>query len=770
MSNNLKNLYRLGIFLVFVSIFAAIEFQLSREYASPSHPVLRRHQIIPGLALENKLFREYEGNTLTQIPLDLGPLDVSVVRGVRFKTGAYGKVLDSALVSITDDSGAMICASQEPVTIAENDWTSARLVCSLHEGKVPQGFIVNVQLKTANRWALYRAAGEKPAIQIWLDDPAFKGAFGEARNYGALWSEPALFMLRAITRVLIAAGLAFMLVPTKYQPRQKLLWAVLVWLGVFWGQFFETVTFHNPDETMHVIGAFRDVTDPSMWPGKLEEMKRLGGAVQLHETYAQNTKAIVATRPGESWFSDDGWIVSPKVRSGIYDFMVRPMAQGSLLLSDKFAVFCKDPVVYLRAQLSALVAIILALGFWFHLRHERWISCWILIGLSMIPATLTSLLTVWNYGMLTAIGGVFAVCVLPEQKGKSSEKSLFLASLLIPVLGEMARSQVLWFVVGPLAVVSSWVYLYLGDKTRARCLKGILKSAGMSIAAYFILLMILQDRYLPERTMVHQMIGLISDHLGISRGILGQAPMLTLAGLQLGAWAGTTMFMISLDSILKYVAQQLPRGVLNGVKVSWVAVLSVSVVMIIFKCWSIHEEHYLSSLASTPYLPFAAHFKEGYRALMSQMFTRYQDYFLVQTFFMAYGWLEVTGSWLVYVLYRHLMELGIVMVIVASVINFRAFVLCYAPLMAAFFIYFLGIWYAAWAGHFTVVGRFVFPAIGLLYIPLIVATICVVSGEARPTLNSVATRTLLTGLFLFLLISACYGAFYVLPLRFIIGL
>ena len=136
---------------------------------------------------------------------------------------------------------------------------------------------------------------------------------------------------------------------------------------------------------------------------------------------------------------------------------------------------------------------------------------------------------------------------------------------------------------------------------------------------------------------------------------------------------------------------------------------------------------------------------------------------------MAYGWLEITGSMVVYFIYRHLMELGLLAVLIASIKDMRTFLQLYVPAWIAFAIYFLSIWYGAWNGHFTIIGRLVFPAAGLLLFPMLLA-----SGQVSETYGRIirmpTTEGLIEIVYFYLIINAMYGVFYLLPLRFVAGI
>lgn len=765
-----QRLSKILLFAVIMAAFGLIEYSVWYKFSFPDHAVPGRHKIIPALSLENKLFGEFDGSAKIPIPVDTAPLDLKTLLGVQFKTGTYGQTIRAERANIVTAEGQILCTAVHKIPILENQWTPVTLNCS-GAGSVSGPLYLQLDLAHNEHWALYQFAGKQPAIQFWFTNPEANNSFFEARNYGSLWSPAILLAFRILARALIACGLMWMLCYRRTRTdRRFMLAGLLIWCGLFWGQFFETVSFHNSDETMHVAGAVREVTGEA-WPSAHLQLRRSAAKVQFYETFARVGSPIVAGRYGAEWISADNYFVNPENRSGTYDFMMRPITQASLHLASSLDFMCSDPVIYIRAFLALVITGLVLISSWFYIKSEHSIGFWVLLVIVSVPAVLASLLTIWNYGLLTVLGALFCVNLIPQTHSKSSFKFFMFSSALIPILAELARSQVFWLMIGPFVVTAAWFYRTSTDSSQTVRTKvhAISWFALSSTGVYALFIALYGDTFIPDRSAVTVLLESLSNRRFIPAVFVSQEPLLVLGGMHVAIWFLSGAFFLLLNETLNYL-ETLRRSYTRWMRLFWSIGILVALFIVIAKCWSIHDISSLSSLASaSPYPTFPAHFKEAYRALMSQTFSRYQDYFLVQTFFMAYGWLEVTGHWFVYFIFRHLVEVGLIAVLLASIKGARTFLQLYLPAWTAFAFYFFAVWYGAWHGHFTIIGRLIFPAAGLLIFPMILA-----SGEVTRVYGRVVgivkTDTVAQVLFFYLLANAVYGAFYLLPLRFIVGL
>lgn len=762
------------ILLLLALIFGAIEWRLSQEYESPAKAIARRHILEPVLAVENKIYGEFHGSAEIPVLLKGEARQFRDLRGIRFKSGSYGKRVEASVLKVFGLDGREICRTHGQFTIAENLWTSVLLACDQSENNIFQPKSIRIELAGDDLWAIYQAGAGVPALQFWFDDATPRGSFIEARNYGGLWQPSILSVLRMLTRLLLALGLTGVLFGRLAKPSTILMGSCL-WFGLFWGQLFETVTYQSPDEPAHAVGAYRSITPTDAWPAQLEALKTLGGKVQFRETFVKADAAIVPGHDGVPWVSDDNFFVNPENRSGLYALIARPLARFSLFSAEKFGGICQDPVACLRIFLSVVITLLGLLSLWFFRKERRPISAWCFLLVCCLPGILASYLTIWNYGILTILGVLFAVCLIPEGSSKSKRRALLVASLLVPILGEFARSQVVWFAVGPFAVMAAAVYNSSEEKSLATRIKNLSRFMLVSLGTFLGLAITLQEAFIPDRvaiiTMVSMVVSKLSAWFHVQVDFFMDNPIVSLGIIFVFSWLLSMALLLAFDLLLKSFGRALSPKVATILRVLACGAVTAALIVIVHKCRSLADPLFVRSLASlSPYPTFVEHLRESYRALMSQTFIRQQDYFLVQTFFMAYGWLEVTGHWLIYVLYRLLLTFGLVAFLITSFVRPKIFLQLLAPLVIAFSIFMLVVWYGAWSAQFTIVGRFVFPGIAILYVSLLMAA----AASLNPTKEQIPLGRKeelgIKVLLLYIVINSVYGAFYLLPHRFVVGL
>jgi hypothetical protein len=758
------------ISLLNLLIFTATELGLWSKFDNPDHPIERRHLIIPTLAVDQSIFGEYRGSAEIPLTIEAFIPKVEQFRGVRLRTGAYGLKVEASDLKVLDGQKNILCTSTEPFVIAENNWTAPRMHCQVSAGQKFDPRFVRVETSGERPWAVFSGGNGLPAVQLWFEDSNFAGLFGAARNYGGLWAPSALFSLRVLARIFIAFGLAWLIVFWRGSRTHNVLAGLLVWIGLMFGQLAETVSYQNPDETQHAIGAFRSVTPKEGWDSLYQGLKTLGAKVQFKETFTKVDHPIVPGKDGEAWVSDDNFFVDPSVRSGVYALLARPLARLALSSSQALSPLCSDPVMWLRIYLVTFLTILAAIAVHVFCRLGRHNSAWIFLAISSIPAYLSSYLTIWNYGLGTLLGVFMACCLIPEGSSKSKFLCLLMASALLPFLGEFARTQIFWFIVGPIPVVAGLVFLGRDQISNLSPSKNIAAAMLVSLMIFGSLAGILGEMFIPEKNVIMYSIYKLCERLNVPAEVVNSHPLVTLFAMNLCGWLAASVILLGLDRVLNTLEGLLPVNAKRFCKVLLGAISVICLVVFLQKCLSISEPTFLRSLVGIePPLTFGEHFKEAYRALMSQQFSWQQDYFLVQTFFMAYGWLDITGSWVVYFLFRHLVGIGVLALCVSMVLRPREFVQLYAPMLLMFLIYFMGIWIGAWTGRFTLVGRFVFPAMGIFYVCIILSMLSLL--ERRPITKALdSVSPIVLGFYFYAVMNAAYGAFYLLPVRFVVGL
>jgi hypothetical protein len=317
-----RTLWFMVVTLVNLLLFAAMEWALWSGFNNPSHAIERRHLISPKIEVSRSLFGEYRGSA--DIPVNFGadPQKIEYFQGVRIRTGAYGDKVTASSLRILDAQKKPLCGTSAPFAIAENNWTAPPIRCHLDSDQKFDPRFLSIEVTGESPWAVFSGGSGMPAAQIWFNEPSFNSSFAAARNYGGLWEANALFSLRLAARVLIAIAAAWLIVFWRQSYKKNLVAGFLVWVGLMFGQLAETVSYQNPDETQHSVGAFRSITPQDGWQSLYKNMKDLGSKVQFKETFTKVGQPIVPGQDGEPWVSDDHFFVDPSVRSGIYAWIM----------------------------------------------------------------------------------------------------------------------------------------------------------------------------------------------------------------------------------------------------------------------------------------------------------------------------------------------------------------------------------------------------------------------------------------------------------------
>jgi hypothetical protein len=151
---------------------------------------------------------------------------------------------------------------------------------------------------------------------------------------------------------------------------------------------------------------------------------------------------------------------------------------------------------------------------------------------------------------------------------------------------------------------------------------------------------------------------------------------------------------------------------------------------------------------------------------MSQSVHYEQDYFLWQTNFLAYGWLDTTAPQAYYFILRQMWQLGLIACVLVAIWRTTEFLLLCLPWLILGVLYWLILLWAAWEQSHTLLGRYLLPAWGLYLIPPVLGFSIIWSDGDWQGL----AKLLLTFLILFFLVSSIWGMFSLIPTRFLVGL
>jgi hypothetical protein len=163
---------------------------------------------------------------------------------------------------------------------------------------------------------------------------------------------------------------------------------------------------------------------------------------------------------------------------------------------------------------------------------------------------------------------------------------------------------------------------------------------------------------------------------------------------------------------------------------------------------------------------FSSFLREATRALTSQSFEIVQDYYLFQSFILAYC-LDTTAPPVFYFVVRQLVHLGCIGIVLSLIWRSRKSFILIFPNVLSYIVYLVLLFYAAYRQSHTLVGRYTFPGWGLGIFAFILAFAFLISKKEERDIPAIL---IVSTAFIFVsVLTTLYGQSLLLPMRFVVG-
>jgi hypothetical protein len=729
--------------------------------------------------------------------------------GIKMYFGTHGKVYDvqSFDVSLHFENHTVSCPSKSPLTLKDNSWAYLQLKCaSTSKGTLLQD-IKSVEIRFAQALgrdksvndplALYRADCKSPAnacnkekkyaalsfvVSRYLNDiPPL--TMSEAENYGGLWDPNVRSMggllLQGASSLLLGLWLVlswdiFFKRHMRFKPSHALVAGFLLWVTLLGHQILRNPALQNPDDPQHLLGHFEyslSKEDASKARTAVLDAAYKSKLLVSAEHPGVPILADVQTQPG---LGSSDFVVNPDSRSfvyGSYSKILVPVAWGLFTSGQSVS---GDVSVFVRVALLLPTVTLVFAALLFHLYTSRFVSASFLLLALLNPASLSMLPSVSNYGWSIALGAVFVSFLVPEGQYRVRASALALVPLLLFFLAESSKPNNMLVLIVPLLIgfIVTWNMHDL--RIRARSQRGVLFLAivplGLVLCSYFFSTFWIERVLSPLRPHVEQVALALESkqfkgfadliRLGIpySRvSLVGGFTLLTSLVLALGAlfqWG-------SRRTEARFAQKNLWRWLLT-LGFLLVIICALLVLRVKFPQPEFAPNIYRTDLSKSSFLEFAV---TCINAFLSQHVHFLQDYYLWQTNFMAYGWLDTVTHQGYYFLLRQLANLGLISCGLALIWRTKdVFFLC-LPWFFLGSVYWLALLFGAWQQQHTLLGRYLLPVWGLYAMPLVLGAAFLYKPRdwAR---GSVQILSLLSAFFA---LSVLFGHFHILPFRFLVG-
>ncbi|HYX33209.1 MAG TPA: hypothetical protein VE954_08840 [Oligoflexus sp.] len=617
-----------------------------------------------------------------------------------------------------------------------------------------------------------------PVFSLYPNDtPSF--SFLNALDYGEFWNpvffQVLFFFSIAGIGILLAGFLlsswGLMVDWKQTSPERIVIWSSLgavLWALLALSFIWVTPPFQNPDEPQHLKGLARMQLAPGDREIADQVIRKIAGQVSFLEVEKHPATPIVRGLPQNPDLGQYGFDVIPSARSKIYDAYTRfamPLAwhafQRRLLPTNNF-------VVYARLAIAIPALALVALGLGFHILTRAHLAICVLFTSLFLPVSLSLVSSVSNYGLAIVWGSLFASLLVPEGSFKLANLRMCAAVFVLVFLGDSAIPALPLLFLAPPCLVALSVWNAWNSKiekgSRSFWLSVLVVPVSVLLAyALFVWLANpnLLDPYAAR-------LGAWSANQGARLAFLTKSWVVSVLSL-----AALTLFSLSLHVLfIRHRVIPMAQSGSDSSSFRW----ALTLVFLFLLCLSIFLFNFFwPEVRFAPNIygmnldkpPFREFLGQCVAAIMSQAVHYEQDYFLWQTNFLAYGWLDTTAPQGYYFILRQLWQVGLVCCALAAIWRTTEFLLLCLPWLIFGGLYWIILLWAAWEQSHTLVGRYLLPAWGLYAIPPLLGCSLIGAGLNRDWRD--LAKLLLAFLILFFLISSIWGMFSLIPTRFLIG-
>jgi hypothetical protein len=717
--------------------------------------------------------------------------------GLKLFVGTYGLDIQkrSLKIQFVFKDATIDCRSRQAVDLKDNQFVEIVLNCPSQSKALNWMDFSALKLKLEHHTdeemiAVYakacpstacsqnvKPAAIFPVFSLYPNDlPPFP--FVSALDYGGFWN-PVFFYIVFFCSVggigvLLAAFLlnswSLMIHWKEFLPSRVLIWSsigAVLWAVMALSFIWITPPFQNPDEPQHLKG----LASVQLPPGDREladqVIRKIAGQVSVLEVEKHPNTPIVRGLPQNPDLGRYGFDVIPSARSKVYDAYTRfsiPLAwdafKHNILPTENF-------VVYARLAILLPSLILITLGLLFHILTRAHLAICVLFTSLFLPVSLSLVSSVSNYGLAIVWGSIFASLVIPEGSFKLANARMFLAVFVLAFLGDSATPASPLLILVPPCLVGICVW----NAWHSKIVKGSrFFWLSVSVVPVSVLLAYTLFIWLINPNLIDSYADILANW-GANQGSLlkGLTQRWAIPVLLLGA---LSLFSLSLHSLfLRPIGISSEQRVLASSNFRWALTLG----FLFLLCLSVFLFNlFWPEVRFAPNIyemnldkpPFSEFLKHCVHAIMSQSVHYEQDYFLWQTNFLAYGWLDTTAPQAYYFILRQMWQLGLIACVLVAIWRTTEFLLLCLPWLILGVLYWLILLWAAWEQSHTLLGRYLLPAWGLYLIPPVLGFSIIWSDGDWQGL----AKLLLTFLILFFLVSSIWGMFSLIPTRFLVGL
>lgn len=724
-----------------------------------------------------------------------GTTPVADIVGVRVLVGTFRQRLSAGLeLSFADAAGAAISRCHAPSKLLiDNDWTDFFLSCEALPGR-PQGNPQMIDLRfeglSAAGVVFYRVkeAAEHPALVFFRsryagDQPPL--GYQTALNYGQLWPQWQFVTLRTLGEVawalLIAMAASLVRDVWRLWRRRKVpeygnafhaRWPLV--LGGAWllalGTFVTNYPpLETPDEPQHLNGLLMSLPEAQRVIAK-DEIRRLADRTTFRVSAETRTTPVLvpdASLPKGLGASD--FAALPQDRSRVYQWLADRLVPIAYSAFEHRLIGSEDLNLYLRLAMLAPSVTLVLLAFGVQLALRRWGSASFLMLCLLNPVALTVLLTPSNYSWAVATGGICASLLLPDRRSRYPFAALYMLLAVLPIFADATKSTPFFLFALPLCAIACARYLVDEAKPRSWVLYAacpFIAAGALAVGASMV-----GDKF----GRVAELWQGLCERFGAGRCI---SPFAEGARVAVGIESGVLLFFAAILAIpAVWRRTRKVREVngttspaISGLRTRWALtflVLFGTVVGIVGLSWHYPDPVLMPNIFHLTELrpPLATFLRTGWEALASQTIHWTQDYYLWQTYFVTFGWMDTQAPMGLYFSIRQAFNILVLGGVLALIWRTRAFLLTAAPSALMFSVFFALLLVGGWYESHTALGRYGLPGWGFAVLPSVLG----VGLLVEPSAPEESTSILIVGMALFNAVLCIYSIYHLLPWRFVIG-
>lgn len=775
---------RWPVFLFLLSIasfssFIAFDFFLETRFNFPQKIVPGRHfTLSPVRENLGKLFAWSDGQGEIHLP-DFQPTpELALPIGMRILLGTEAIPTSKCFVEAAFYlSGSHFnCNTRGSVSIRNDTWNTFALKCepaSPGSSLEPKNsFKLHSCNPTLPRFALYSGTSGKDntngaALELLTSHyPSDKApvSWSEAKQFGVIWNSKLHKSLDFGTQIALSLTLPFLFFAGVSIRKKKYFWSALalfgIWLVFTFSVAFKTPPFQHPDEPQHFQGLISKLPEASLRERLHNHGLDLAAATHFNEITKTRNVVVRFDKIGErSWGGEHSFAADPQNRSRWYAMLSENITPVAIKIWDKVSSNLNDLVFILRMNLLGCAALLVFACAVFHAKANRPFSLVLMFLMLLIPVNVSLTSSISNYGLAIVLGACTGGLIFPEGSLRTRIASSALSGFALFFLASSSSPCQLLFLIGP-ALLLAWPWtLGIPAKRRVGLYLGLLSLSCFLIPVLISIPWISLNSWFPSyydfrsKLNFESVPGLSHLEFLIPNSWIGFA----LAG----SIPGVFLCLLPLKSRVGNIKKQL---ILTALALSvFFAILCSSYLFFPNPEFAPNIRFLVDATPS-----FFDFLKSVSRAWFSQIFSESQDYYLWQTYIMAYGWLDSAGSPFVYVSLKQCVLLLIGGGVVALFWRTLPWIrLCLIPFLFGIALW-LGALYGAWSQFHTLLGRYAAPFEFLFIIPLIAGVaLCLPHNRGRRQWNGGIVLAFL-GLTVLVFFNL-YGVAWILPKRFLVG-